>query len=547
MGNISYNAIYKMDILSFINLIGGSCLLYYGVELISAQLQSLSGDKFHLLLSKFTSNPVKGLLAGILVTAVVQSSTITSLVMVTLVNAGVMTFQQTISVLLGAGIGGTVIMQLIAFRVFDYAMLLIAIGLLIKFFAKTKLFRCLGDVILGFGFVFFSIQLMTLAVKPLGDNLLFKEIMSLLAKSPVSGILLSTLFTALVQNSSVTIGITIALAMQNLIDLQDAIPLIYGANIGVCVTTMISAIGDKPDAKRVAGIQTLFKCLGVLLFLPFLHPFVNLVQYTTGDLARQIANAHTLFNVIIGIVFLPFGKFFTRLGILLVPDQKGVPDPSEPKYLNENILSNPSLALGESARESLRVADIATDMYNSVIPAFSTLDENQIHDISKKDDQIDKLEYAIKIYITKLSQYTLSPEQSKRQMSILSAIANLENIGDVIDINLMELALKKISLGVHFSEPGWQDIQQLYARVKENLEMVITAYAAWDPELANKVLENKTEISQMERTLRESHIDRLKKGLKESIDTSEIHLDVLTNLKRIDSHVSAIAHAVLES
>lgn len=536
-----------MDILSFINLVGGACLLYYGAEIISAQLQALGGEKFHRLLSSFTSNPLKGLIAGIFVTAIVQSSTITSLVLVTLVNAGIITLQQTLSVLLGAGIGGTVIMQLIAFRVDEYSMLLIAIGLLIKFFGKGKLFRCLGDVILGFGFIFFSIQLMTFAVKPLGNNLIFKEFLTQLAKSPVSGILISTLFTALIQNSSVTIGIAIALAMQNLIGLQEALPLIFGANIGVCATTMISAVGDKPDAKRVAGIQMLFKCLGVLLFLPFLYPFMHFVECTSSDLARQIANAHTLFNVIIGIVFLPFGKFFTWMATFLVPDRKGAPDPSEPKYLDKNILSNPSLALGESARETLRLADIVKSMYDSVIPAFSTLNEDQIREVSKKDDQIDKLEYAIKMYITKISQYTLSPEQSQRQMSVLAVIANLENIGDVIDINLMDLALKRISLDAHFSEQGWQDIQQLYGKVKENLELVITAYATLDKELANKALENKPLISQLERTLREAHIERLKKGLKESIETSEIHLDILTNLKRIDSHIAAIAHAVLES
>ena len=535
-----------MDTFSLINLIGGACLLFYGVQIVSDELQSLTGDKFRQILSTFTSTPLKGLFTGTLVTAIVQSSTVTAVVLVTLVNAGVMTFQQTLAVILGAGIGGTVTIQLIAFRIFDYAMLMIAVGLLIKLLGQHKVMRCLGNTILGFGFIFFSLQLITQAVKPLGSNLLFKEVLIALAKSPFYGIIIAMGFTALVQNSAVTMGIIIALAMQNLVTLTDAMPLIFGTNIGICAVTMISAIGGKPDAKRVAETQTLFKSIGVLLFLPFMHQFIELIQGSTSDTARQIANAHTLFNLIIACLFLPFGKLFSQFAIYLIPDKKNGIDPSAPKYLDENILTNPSLALGESIRESLRMGDIVIEMFRAIIPAFTSQEEEKIKAISKKDDYVDSLNTAIKLYITKLSQRTLSPEQSKRQINVLSAITNFENIGDIIDKNLMELALKRIKLGVHFSEQGWQEIQQLHKKVMENLESVITAYASRDTELANKVLENKPIISQLERTLRQAHIDRLREGLRESIETSEIHLDILTNLKRIDSHIAAIAYAVLD-
>jgi phosphate:Na+ symporter len=537
-----------MDQFALINLVAGICILLFGVEIVGDELQGVASGKFRHFLSTFTSNPLKGALAGIGVTAFVQSSTVTSVILVTFVNAGVMTLRQSIGVILGADIGGTITVQLIAFRVFDYALLLVAFGLIAKFSNRGHVAQFIGNFILGIGFIFFSIQLMSQSFKPLGQNELFQQVLTALSHAPIYGIILAAAFTALVHSSAVSIGITIAMAMNQLITLPEAMPIILGANIGTCATALITSLGTSPDAKRIAMVNVVVKATGIILMYPFMVRYAELIRYATGeDIARQIANAHTIFNVLLATLFLPFTGVLARLSRNLIPDKATGEEAFKAKYLDENLLSNPTLALGESVRESLRMMDIAEKMLANSIRAFDKTDENLIRDISREDDKLDFLEHAIKIYITDMMPIRhLTPEQSRRQIMILSVVMNLENIGDIVDKNLMDLAHKKLRLGVHFSEAGWKEIQQLHKQVLENFEMVITAFTIQDGELAKKVIQNKQEISQLERSLRQAHIERLQKGLKESIETSEIHLDILTHLKRVNSHITAIAYTLVE-
>jgi phosphate:Na+ symporter len=263
--------------------------------------------------------------------------------------------------------------------------------------------------------------------------------------------------------------------------------------------------------------------------------------------ARQIANAHTLFNVGITALFLPFSSILARFISRLVPEDKEREGLFGAKYLDEHMLETPALALGQATREALRMADIVSEMFTKTIATFSTEDPELIEFIEEKDNEVDTLDREIKRYLTKLSQQSLTDEQSKREIGILAFVNNMENIGDIVDRNLMDLAKKKLAKGVHFSEPGMREIVQLHKKVLQNLEMAISAFASNDAALAQQVLERKLEISQTERKFRQAHIQRLHEGLRESIDTSEIHLDVLTNLKRINSHVTAVAYPILES
>ncbi|MBI2162644.1 MAG: Na/Pi cotransporter family protein [candidate division NC10 bacterium] len=274
-----------------------------------------------------------------------------------------------------------------------------------------------------------------------------------------------------------------------------------------------------------------FKVVGVLVFLPFIPPFVRLVQLTANDAARQIANAHTLFNVGITALFLPFSSLLARFISRLVPEDQEGEGIFGPKYLDEHMLETPALALGQATREALRMADIVSDMFTKTIATFSGEDPELIEFIQEKDDQVDTLDREIKHYLTKLSQQSLTDEQSKREIGILAFGNNMENIGDIVDKNLMDLAKKKLSKGVHFSEAGYKEIVLLHKKVLQNLELAISAFASNDPTLGQQVLERKLEISQTERKFRQAHIQRLHEGYRESIDTSEIHLDVLTNLE----------------
>ncbi|HWU41661.1 MAG TPA: PhoU domain-containing protein, partial [Candidatus Acidoferrum sp.] len=289
-----------------------------------------------------------------------------------------------------------------------------------------------------------------------------------------------------------------------------------------------------------------FKAVGVLIFLPFIQPFVSLVEWTAADVPRQIANAHTLFNIGITVLFLPCAGLLASVIAVLVPEDREKIGIFRAKYLDERMLDTPSLALGLAHREALRMADIVSEMLTRTIDTFAAEESELIEQIQKQDDQVDTLDRDIKHYLTKLSQQGLTVEQSQREIGLLSFISNLENIGDIVDKNLMELAKKKLRNQANFSEPGREEIRLLHKHIQQNLELAIAAFASQDTTLARQVLERKPELSQTERKLRQAHIQRLHAGYRESIATSDIHLDVLTNLKRINSHITAMAYPILE-
>jgi len=465
--------------------------------------------------------------------------------LVSLVNSGFMNLMQAMGVILGADIGTTLTVQLIAFKVFDYALLLIGLGFLLRVLPKSRLYQYFGQAVMGFGFIFFSIKIMADAMVPLRTNPLFTAFIANLGDQPLLGILIAALFSAIVHSSAATIGLALTLALQGVMPLAAALPILFGANIGTCATAVASSIGTSAEAKRVALAHVLFKVLGVALFLPFLEPFAGLVALTSADVPRQIANAHTLFNVVLAFLFLPFMSLGARLMGTLVPDAPEAEGTFRPRYLDEKILETPAMALSQASREALRMGDIVSDMLRRSIETFAAPDLEKIEAIEQRDDQVDLLDREIKHYLTKLSQQNLTEEQSKREMVILSFINNMENIGDIIDRNLMEKAKEKLYKGANFSENGSREIVELHRRICENLERGIAAFASFDVTLARQILDQKPEISQLERGFRQNHIQRLRDGYRETIDTSEIHLDVLTNLKRVNSHITAIAYPIL--
>jgi phosphate:Na+ symporter len=530
-----------------ITLIGGVVVLLYGMRLVGEGLQLAAGGRMRQVLGSITSNPLKGMLVGAFITAVIQSSTATTVMLVGFASSGLMDLTQAVGVLLGADIGTTITVQLIAFHVSDYALLLVVAGYLLIFTTKRKVFKYVGQAILGFGFIFFAMKFMSDAMVPLRQSEIVKALLVSLGDRPLLGILVAAVLSALLASSAATIGLAITLSLQGLLPLDAAIPVIFGANIGTCATALASSIGSRTEARRVAMAHIFFKVVGVLVFLPFIPPFVRLVHVTAGDAPRQIANAHTLFNVALTALFLPCSSILARLISRLVPEDREGEGLFRAKYLDERMLETPALALGQATREALRMADIVSDMFAKTIATFSGVDPDLIEFIEEKDDQVDTLDREIKLYLTKLSQQSLTDEQSKREFGILAFVNNMEDIGDIVDKNLMELAKKKLNRGVHFSEPGMKEVVLLHKKVLQNLELAISAFASNDPALAQQVLERKMEISQTERKLRQAHIQRLHEGYQEVIDISEIHLDVLTNLKRIDSHITAVAYPILES
>jgi phosphate:Na+ symporter len=329
--------------------------------------------------------------------------------------------------------------------------------------------------------------------------------------------------------------------------LPTALPIILGANVGNIVGAFLASWQTNVEGKRIAWAQFLFKVAGVGLIFPFLNHFARLVEQTAGTPPHQIANAHTLFNLTVSLVFLPFLSLGAWMIRYIVPDvPAGEKDGLQTLYLNESALDTPALAFAQATREILRMAEQAQRMFSDALHAFQADTPAFLEEISNRDDTIDFLEHRIKIYLTKLSRGTLTEEQAVRELELLSFTTELENVGDIIELNVIELARKKLEKKLEFSKDGFTEICDFHKKVGENFELAIAAFTTRDAEIARKLLRHKRKLAEIAKELRESHIQRLHQGLRESIETSSIHLDLLSNLRRINSHLCSIAYPILD-
>ncbi len=527
-------------------LFGGMALLLYGIQLAGDGLQRAAGGRLRTLLTGLARNRLLAVVAGAVITAIIQSSSATTVMLIGFVSAGLMAFRQTLGVILGADIGTTLTVQLIAFRITDYSLLMVGAGFSIMFLAGRRVVKDVGQAVLGFGLIFLGLMVILEGVAPLRTSALATQLLAAVAGNAVMAVLAAAAFSALVHSSAATIGLALALAAEGLLSLAGAVAIVLGANIGTCVTALMAAVGSSAEAKRVAVAHIGFKLGGVALALPLLEPFTRLVAATAADVPRQIANAHTLFNVGISLVFLPFAPLAARAIEALVPDDEPGENPFRTRYVDARSLAQPALALGQATREALRMADVVQGMLRDVPSVFGSNNQELLEDVERRDDQVDFLEREIKLFLARLDRSAMGADLSRREIGLISFIGNLENIGDIIDKNLMELARKKLYQGRRFSDAGWAELLEFHGLVAKNLESAIAAFAAGDRTLAQQVLDQRPVIRQRERELRESHLNRLRQGRLESLETSEIHLDILTNLKRISSHVSALVFPILE-
>ena len=524
------------------SLLGGTALLLYGVRLVGEGLQRAAGARLRHVLASLSGDRFRALAVGAGVTALLQSSSATTVMLVGFASAGLLSLKQTIGVILGADIGTTLTVQLLAFNLLALAPLIVFVGWLLTALSKGTAGH-FGRAVLGFGFLFLGMKLIADGTVPLKSNQLFADVLTALVGLPIVVLLLSAALTAAVHSSAAVIGLALSLAQSGLIPLEGAIPIIFGANVGTAGTALVASVGTNAEARRVAVAHAAFKFAGVAVFLPFSGPFVDLVRATASDVPRQIANAHTLFNVGLAILFLPIVDIAARVITKAIPETRR----SEigAIYLNPQVLDTPAVALGQALREVLRMGDVVVQSLRDTIRVFERNDDELMRELIKRDDQIDRLEEDIKQYLIKLSERSLTEEQSDRETALLFIIVNLEEIGDVIDKDLLELAEKKIRGHHRFSEQGWAEIKDLHAKVVENLELAMSAVATQDRAIAETVIRHKAVVNTLERRLRQAHMERLRSGLRESIDTSSIHLDVLASLKRANSLASGIAYAVL--
>ncbi|KAB2880250.1 sodium-dependent phosphate transporter [bacterium] len=533
-----------------IGLFGGLGIFLYGMGLGSGGLQKIAGDRLRGILSALTSNRFLGLLVGIVVTAIVQSSSATSVMVVGLVSTALMTLQQAIGVLMGAHIGTTITVQLIAFNVSDYALLLVGGGFLITIMTKRKFYIYLGEIILGFGFIFFGMAVMSQAIGPLKSMPAFIAWLIEFGKSPLLGILASTLFTAVIQSSGATIGLCVVLASEGLLSLQSAMPLVFGANIGTCVTPILSAIGASTNGRRTAVAHTMFSIIGVVIFTPFLIPFeamaVDVTRWMGSDsVPRQIANGHMIFNLMTAALLISFVPLTAKLITKLIPE-KAEGEEFKPKYLNNAYLETPDIALQQAQLEEGRLVDLVKQMYGEVLNLYKPDNEERLAKVRELLKNANMLENAIRRYLTRLSQKSISLSQSKQLMRVLLTIDDLRHISERIGLALAEQSERFVDNKWKFSPEGESDLNQFYTLIKGRLDKTLDALMKEDKLVAQEIIDTKHSISEQEVRLRAAHMMRMAKGGEDTLNSSNSHLDLLAILKRIDSFNVKMSHEIVE-
>ena len=533
--------------LSHFNFFAGIALMLLGIRSLRTGSDRVFGAKFRQLLRTVTKGSTRAMAAGFLVSILAPSSTAVALLAVEAINAGYVALRQMLALMLGANIGFTITVQLLAFKFYIYHPVFIALGVPLYLFGRRQSIRGTGQALLGIGFLLLAIAVLSAAVAPWKDSAEIREVIRVLENHPLWLVAFALVLQVGLQSSTTVIGVAIALCTQRVLPLNAAVALVLGANVGIGVTALIAGYA-RTETRRMAIGNLTFKLAGAAVCMPFLSRLIEALRplSPSGD-GQLIANAHTLFNIALAIVFLPVVPAVAQLLEKLVPERAEAMGKFGPRYLDRSSLESPALALGQATREILRMADVVCGMLRNAYRCFKEGDEALCRTVQQEDDKVDLLNNEIKAYITRLSEQSLNTEESRREVALLAFASELESIGDIIDKNLVDLAQKKIAMHVDFSKEGGVELDDYFQKVLENFEIAISAFASQDKILAEKLLRHKHHINELERDLRNRHFHRLHAGLAESFETSAVHLDVLTNLKRINSHLTGVAYPILEN
>lgn len=523
---------------------GGLALFLYGMKIMRDGLEKFSGDHLRKFLEIVTTKPVMGVFVGTVVAATIHSSGATTVMVVGFVNAGLMTLRQAIGVIMGANIGTTVNAQIIAFRLEDYVLPFIALGFALSYFSKRKNIKYIGQVILGFSILFLGLNIMTDSLAPLRNNPFMLSIISAIGDHPWLGVIAGTIMTMMVQSSSATIGMLMALSAQGIMTLDAAIPILFGDNIGTCITALLASIGTNIWARRAAVAHVLFNVFGTIIFLVFLKGFVAFVLLISpdGDIARQIANAHTSFNILSTIIFLPMVGFLEKTAIKLVPGEEEMVR-SGPMYLDERIINSPSIALSLATKEIIRMANFCRDNLENSMKAFFEKDSRAVKQVLEYEEVIDDLEKAINFYLAKVAQHSMTPVLSDKLSGLLHAVNDFERVGDHAE-NVTNLANKRIEENLPFSEHAVEELRVMHQYVMETFEKAIYALENEDRDQSREIKQRENKIDCMEKQLRTSHISRLNAGLCYPA-SGVVFLDIISNFERVGDHSHNIANLVL--
>lgn len=531
---------------TLINIVGGVALLLWGIRMVRTGINRSFGGELRRALSLSANNRLTAFVAGLGVTTAIQSSTATALMVSSFAGRGLLTGAAALAILLGADVGTTIIVQVLSLDIGWLSPLLIAAGVFLFLSSEGSRRRSLARTMIGLGMMLLALKLIMLASAPLRDA----ETMSVILKPLTDELLLAVLFAAAItwaaHSSVAVVLLVISLASMQVLNIQLALALVLGANLGGAVTPVVATFRSSPAARRAPVGNLMMRTVGVLALvglIPWLQPYLAMA----GDApARMLANFHTGFNLAVALVFLPLVPLVDKLTRRVVPDVSEEQDPSRPMYLDPEALDTPAVALACAGREALRMGDEVRRMQSKSIEVFRTNDDKLLASIEKSDDVIDSLHEAIKLYLTRLTKEELDGRESERSIEILAFTTNLEHIGDIIDKNLMELAAKKIKHHANFSDAGFAELERFHRRILANLDLALNVFMTGDIELARKLLREKVAIRDLEREFIETHFARVGERRPDSLESSSLHLDVLRDLKRINSHLTSVAYPILE-
>ncbi len=541
-----------------LGLFGGLALFLAGLEQLSEGLKKAAGEALKNMLSKLTTNRVMGAITGAIVTGVLNSSSVTTVLVVGFITAGVMSLQQSVGVIMGANIGSTVTAQILAFNISKYALLPVAGGFFMLFVSKKDLVRNWGMMIMGLGMVFFGMSIMSEAMYPLRSYQPFLDLLQRM-ENPLLGILAGAIFTGLVQSSAATVGIAIAMASGGILSLHAGIALALGANIGTCVTALMAAMGKPPEAVRAAMVHVTFNIVGVIIWLPFIAKLALLAEMVSplspdldgaariaAEVPRQIANANTIFNVINTLLFLPFTAFFAVLVNKIIRER---PEPEAviaPLYLESSLLDVPSMALQGVRRELARIAGLTVAMLNSYRDAITQADFEGLRGLVKEDDKIDILEQASMEYLGQIRSRSLSEKESSEHQCLMASAVALETLADVIETDLVELADRSLAIKYTRSPKSRELLRKIYLEVSQSIELLVPILEDSDIESARRIIDQKSTISQLIETFILRKSERLGQGTPDAIRIARLEVSSTDKLQRMYSLCRRVAKAHLK-
>ena len=537
-----------MGVKVLLDLVGGVALLLWGLHMVHSGIVRAFGARIRHFLGSVLKSRFHAFTAGVGVTAILQSSTATALMLSSFSASGLVDLVPALAVMLGANVGTTLIVQLLSFDSSAVAPLLLVTGVVAVKRGTQTIVKDLGRVAIGLGLMLLSLHSLLSSLAPVEHAPVVRELFAAITGEPLLTLLIGAVLTWAAHSSVATILLTMSLAYSGFVTPTAALALVLGANLGSALNPLMEGMGSTNPAHRRLPVGNLInRLVGCIIFLPLLDPVVQLLQKIDPNPVRLAADFHTLFNVVMALVFLfPLGMISTMLERLL-PDVKAADDPSVPLYLDETAIETPTVALACASRETLRMGDIIDSMLQQTMTAILTNDRKLVAQVCEKDNTVDRLHEAIKLYVIKVTHESLDDAEGQRAMEILSLAINLEHIGDIIDKNLMDLASKKIKRQLRFSDEGAAELQEFHHIVRDNLKLAMTIFLSGDVKLARQLLDEKSRIRELEFAAAENHMNRLREGRIESLETSSLHLDILRDLKRIHSHICSAAYPALEA